>query len=307
MKKNVSLLIIFAVLAVCVFAGCTPSTLPEDGITFTDALGRSVTVEQNPQRVVSLQGSFAETWLVAGGQLKGVTTDVFEDYNLDVGDAATVGTVKEPNTEILLSLNPDFVIMSQDIAAHREVAKLLDSVGVSYAYFKQETFDDYLSMLKIFTDITGNKQNYTLYGTDLKSKIDDVVKAANNVSDKPKVLFVRARSQGVSAKASDHMVCTILDEFGCVNIAAQTPSLLENLSIEQIIKSDPDIILVSCMGDENAAKSYLQNAWETNPSWSGLTAVKNDRYVFLQKDLFHFKPNARWATAYETLYQILFQ
>lgn len=307
MKKNVSLLIIFAVLAVCVFAGCTPSTLPEDGITFTDALGRSVTVEQNPQRVVSLQGSFAETWLVAGGQLKGVTTDVFEDYNLDVGDAATVGTVKEPNTEILLSLNPDFVIMSQDIAAHREVAKLLDSVGVSYAYFKQETFDDYLSMLKIFTDITGNKQNYTLYGTDLKSKIDDVVKAAKNISDKPKVLFVRARSQGVSAKASDHMVCTILDEFGCVNIAAQTPSLLENLSIEQIIKSDPDIILVSCMGDENAAKSYLQNAWETNPSWSGLTAVKNDRYVFLQKDLFHFKPNARWATAYETLYQILFQ
>lgn len=307
MKKNVSLLIILAVLAVCVFAGCTPSTLPEDGITFTDALGRSVTVEQNPQRVVSLQGSFAETWLVAGGQLIGVTTDVFEDYNLDVGDAATVGTVKEPNTEILLSLNPDFVIMSQDIAAHREVAKLLDSVGVSYAYFKQETFDDYLSMLKIFTDITGNKQNYTLYGTDLKSKIDDVIKAAKNISDKPKVLFVRARSQGVSAKASDHMVCTILDEFGCVNIAAQTPSLLENLSIEQIIKSDPDIILVSCMGDENAAKSYLQNAWETNPSWSGLTAVKNDRYVFLQKDLFHFKPNARWATAYETLYQILFQ
>lgn len=307
MKKNVSLLIIFAVLAVCVFAGCTTSTLPEDGITFTDALGRSVTVEQTPQRVVSLQGSFAETWLVAGGQLIGVTTDVFEDYNLDVGDAATVGTVKEPNTEILLSLNPDFVIMSQDIAAHREVAKLLDSVGVSYAYFKQETFDDYLSMLKNFTDITGNKQNYTLYGTDLKSKIDDVVKAAKNISDKPKVLFVRARSQGVSAKASDHMVCTILDEFGCVNIAAQTPSLLENLSIEQIIKSDPDIILVSCMGDENAAKSYLQNAWETNPSWSGLTAVKNDRYVFLQKDLFHFKPNARWATAYETLYQILFQ
>lgn len=307
MKKTVSLLIIFAVLAVCVFAGCTTSTLPEDGITFTDALGRSVTVEQTPQRVVSLQGSFAETWLVAGGQLIGVTTDVFEDYNLDVGDAATVGTVKEPNTEILLSLNPDFVIMSQDIAAHREVAKLLDSVGVSYAYFKQETFDDYLSMLKNFTDITGNKQNYTLYGTDLKSKIDDVIKAAKNVSDKPKVLFVRARSQGVSAKASDHMVCTILDEFGCVNIAAQTPSLLENLSIEQIIKSDPDIILVSCMGDENAAKSYLENAWETNPSWSGLTAVKNDRYVFLQKDLFHFKPNARWATAYETLYQILFQ
>ncbi len=305
--KKLFCTLIALILLLTSLAGCGSFNSDDDGITFTDALGREVTVSASPRRVVSLQGSFAETWLIAGGSLAGVTTDVYEDYNLDVEDARIVGTVKEPNTEIIVSLNPDFVILSQDIAGHREVAELLESMHIPCAFFKQETFDDYLSMLKIFTDITGQTDNYVSYGTNLKEKIDSVIQLAAANEDKPEVLFVRARSQGVSAKATDHMVCTILDEFGCVNIAAKTPSLLENLSMEQIIKEDPDVILVTCMGDENAAKEYIKKSWESNPAWSGLSAVKNNRYVFLQKDLFHFKPNSRWADSYETLYSILFQ
>lgn len=307
MKKLIVLLLLAVVICGSVFAGCDLSEDNSDGITFTDALGRSVTVAKDPERVVSLQGSFAETYMVAGGDLVGVTTDAFEDFGLDLPNAEIVGTVKEPNTEILLSLDPDFVIMSEDIAGHREVAKLLDSIKIPYAYFKQETFEDYLGMLKIFTDITGKPENYVEYGEKLQASVDDVITRAKAQNDKPTVLFVRARSQGVSAKADDHMVCTMLDEFGCVNIANKVSSLLENLSLEQIIIEDPDIILVTCMGDENKAKEYLKNAWESNPAWSGLKAVKNKNYIFLQKNLFHFKPNARWAQAYETLYQILFE
>lgn len=307
MKKFAIIILIILILCGCIFAGCTDSgNTQKQGVSFKDALGRSVTIQENPERVISLQGSFAETWLLAGGKLVGVTTDAYEDLNLDI-DASVVGTVKEPNTEKILELNPQFVIMSQDIAGHREVAKLLDSLKIDYAYFKQETFEDYLAMLEVFCKITQNEDNYITYGTSLKARIDKVISDANSKTDKPKVLFVRARSQGVSAKASDHMVCTMLDEFGCVNIANQTPSLLENISIEQIIKEDPDVILVTCMGDENNAKEYLKKAWESNPAWSEVSAVKNNRYIFLQKNLFHFKPNSRWAQAYETLYKILFQ
>lgn len=307
--KKIAFLLFIAILSSLLFTAvaCLPETAPEDGYTFTDATGRSVTVEKNPENVVSLQGSFAETWLISGGDLVGVTTDAFEDFNLDLPDAEIVGTVKEPNTEILLSLNPGFVIMSADIAGHKAVASLLDSLSIPYAYFKQETFDDYLNMLEVFTSLTGKPENYQTYGLALQKRIDNVIAKAQAQQDKPEVLFARARSQGVSAKASDHMVCTMLDEFGCVNIAAKNPSLLDNLSIEEIIKQDPDLILVTFMGDEESAKQYLVKAWESNPAWSGLTAVKEHGYVFLQKDLFHFKPNARWADAYETLYKILFE
>lgn len=304
MKKFLTAVIV-AVCILCAFSACT--TAPDaKGYTFVDSNGRQTTVPYSPQRVVSLQGSFAETWLVAGGSLAGVSNDATEDLSLDVGDAALLGTVKQPDTELLLSLDPDFVILSSDIAGHKDVASLLDAVGVPYAFFRQETFDDYLSMLDVFTTLTGKKENYEKYGTALQTRIDDVVARARAVQDKPDVLFVRARSQGVAAKARDHMVCTILDEFGVVNIAATHPSLLENLSMEEIVKQDPDYILVTFMGNEESAKKYLVKEWESNPAWNGLSAVKQHGYVFLQKNLYHFKPNARWADAYETLFEILF-
>lgn len=306
MKKTVAAtLLLVAVCLLCAFSACTTQTRAQ-GYSFVDSNGRETTVAYSPERVVSLQGSFAETWLVAGGSLVGVTDDAIDDLSLDVGDAALLGTVKQPDTEILLSLNPDFVIMSSDIAGHKDVAALLDSVGIAYAFFRQETFDDYLRMLDIFTTLTEKRENYEKYGEALKTRIDDVVARAQAVQNKPEVLFVRARSQGVSAKAYDHTVCTILKDLGVVNIAAKYPSLLENLSLEEIIRQDPDFILVTFMGDEESAKKYLVKEWESNPAWSGLSAVKQHGYVFLQKDLYHFKPNARWADAYETLFEILF-
>lgn len=309
MKKFAAIIltVVLSAFISCSLSAClNDAQSSDDGFTFTDSAGNEVCVNYNPRRVISLQGSFAQTWLESGGTLVGVTSDAYEDLSLNT-DAQVMGTVKEPNTEILLSLNPDFVIMSADIAGHKNVSDLLKSAGIPCAFFKQETFDDYLKMLEIFTSLTGAKENYDVYGTAQKERIEQTVALALAQTDKPDVLFVRARSQGVSAKAKDHMVCTILEEFGCINIAAKVPSLLENLSIEQIISEDPDVILVTSMGDENAAKAYLQSVWESNPAWNGLTAVNQHRYEFLQKDLFHFKPNSRWAEAYETLYKILFE
>ena len=40
-------------------------------------------------------------------------------------------------------------------------------------------------------------------------------------------------------------------------------------------------------------------------AWQQLTAVRQGNYAFLEKELFHFKPNGRWAEAYETLARLL--
>ena len=40
--------------------------------------------------------------------------------------------------------------------------------------------------------------------------------------------------------------------------------------------------------------------------WRDLEAVKNGRCTFLSKDLFHYKPNARWAESYRVLAGLLY-
>jgi iron complex transport system substrate-binding protein len=81
---------------------------------------------------------------------------------------------------------------------------------------------------------------------------------------------------------------------------------LEDLSIEEIIQEDPDFIFVTTMGDEQKAIEALKNGIETNPAWKSLSAVENDRYIILPKELFHYKPNAKWGESYRYLAEIIY-
>ena len=63
----------------------------------------------------------------------------------------------------------------------------------------------------------------------------------------------------------------------------------------------PDYIFVSTMGSADAAKAYMLEAVESNPAWAELSAVKNGRYIFLPKELFHYKPLNRWDESYAYL------
>ena len=67
-------------------------------------LFRSEVILESWDRVASLYGSFAETWLLAGGTLAGTTEDAVSERGLELGeDVAVVGTVKEPSLEEVLA------------------------------------------------------------------------------------------------------------------------------------------------------------------------------------------------------------
>ena len=69
---------------------------------------------------------------------------------------------------------------------------------------------------------------------------------------------------------------------------------------------DPDYIFAVPMGDTEKSLQALKDNIESNPAWASLSAVQNGRYVILPKDLFHYKPNARWGESYEYLAKILY-
>jgi iron complex transport system substrate-binding protein len=160
-------------------------------------------------------------------------------------------------------------------------------------------------MLKVCTDMTGNQELYEKNGLAVEEQIEEVLSRTQNQNN-PKILFIRAFSSGAKAKDDDNFACRILDELGTENIASKHETLLEDLSIEEIILEDPDYIFVVTMGDSEKAIQALKDGIEKNPAWKDLSAVKNDRYIVLPKELFHYKPNARWGESYEYIAKILF-
>lgn len=281
--------------------------ISENLITFTDSLGREVTVS-NPQKVAAFMGSYAEVWLLSGGTLAAVTDDAYDERNLELSDEViTLGKMNAVNMELVIEEGIDFVLLSSETAEHIEVKDTLDKLGIPSAYFKVETFQDYLAMLDICTDITGRKDLYKTNGEDIGVGIDEIIQAVpEGIS--PSVLFLRAFSTGVKAKGSDSMTGIMLKELGCMNIADTDNSLLEDLNMEKIVEEDPDFIFVITMGSSSEkALEAVNELLLSNPAWEGLAAVKNGHYHVLPKQLFHSKPNVRWKESYEMLAEILYE
>lgn len=280
----------------------------EEAYTFVDDASQKITLEQRPQKVAVLLSSFVDIWQTAGGSVD-ITVGESVERALVEEDVLLVdgGAGKTIDNELLISYEPDFVICSMDIEAQAESAELCNQAGIPAAQFHVDSFEEYLDMLKICTDILDTPEAYEMYGLQVQSRIEEILASAQ-MREPREILFVRAGSKYSATKAKtakDNFVCVMLQELGTYNIAENAPVLLDGLSFEEILLEDPDIIFITTMGDEEAAKAYMTGVL-AEEQWQQLSAVQEGNYYFLPKDLFHFKPNARWAEAYEYLLDLLY-
>ena len=275
--------------------------------TFTDSLGNTVELEQPPKRVAALLGSYAETWLLAGGEVVAVTQDAYDERGLELPeDTVNLGANQQPDLEALFAAEPDLVLLTPDLDGQMGLKDSLAAAGIPAAWFKVETFDDYLNMLKICTDLTGRSDLYQKNGLDIQSGIDAAI-ASVPEGEGPTVLLLRAYSSGVRAKNSDSIAGAMLKDLGAVNIADSNSGLLEDLQMESILAADPEFIFVTTMGArQEAALKSLDELLHSDPAWQTLTAVKEGRVEVLPKDLFHYKPNARWGESYQMLAELMY-
>ena len=308
-RKNllITKIICTALVLICL-AGCKNRENIEETVTFTDGLNREVTVKKGASRCAAVLGSFADIWILAGGEVCASTDDGWEDFKLPLENAENLGKLNKPDVEKIISSKPDIVLLSASLSKHVELKPILESAGLKVAYFDVNTFEEYLSMLKILTDITGKKDLYEKNGEALRQRIEEI-KKAEIPEEKRTVLFLRASAGYIRAKNSENSVLgEMLKEFNCINIADSDEMLLENLSIESIFVKNPyRIFIVQTGDDENATKENLEKMMQENPLWQELDAVKNNRVHYMEKRLFNLKPNVHWGEAYEILKKILTQ
>lgn len=291
--------------------------IKSDGSAFIyeDALGNRIEFSEKEQKEIAegakkvalLNGSYAEIWSLAGGKLFIVTEDAYEEGREIAVDDDTVniGAMKNPNLEMILALDTEIAILSADIEGHIAIRDKLEDMGIKTVYHSVETFEDYLAVLKFYTELTGRKDCYEKYGASVAESID--TQLARQDASHPTVLFLRAYAGGVKAKGSDSMTGIMFKKLGCINIADGEERFTDDLSIEVILEKNPDYIFVTVMGsDEEAGLESVKTLLEDNPAWNDLAAVQDNRYYVLPKNMFHNKPNQRWGESYQMLADILY-
>lgn len=281
---------------------------PQPGpVSFTDSLGNEVTVD-NPQRVVTCLSSFAQVWQLAGGEnLVGLTEDAQTEGNVQLpADIEYVGNYDSLNLEAIIALEPDFVVLSA--AARYKQTDLQDALkgaGINYAYFNVTHFEDYLKMLRVFTDITARPDLYEENGLAVETKIADII-ATVPTDKKPTAVFFITESRGTRIQDGETMPGRILTELGAVNLADVEASSLSEFSIEALIEANPDYIFVLPMGNGPDATAANLAVLEDNPAWAQLGAVQAGNYFKVDQEHFLYKPNNHWDESYQIIFDSLY-
>ncbi|MDE6922843.1 MAG: ABC transporter substrate-binding protein [Oscillospiraceae bacterium] len=311
-RRRIAWALLLAVLLAA--GGCgapaAPESTPagEETVSFTDSLGQEFTLPR-PRRVAALIGSFADIWLLAGGEdsLVATANDAWESYGLELGeDVASIGSGMKPSAELVLAARPDFILASSISSSNLELQETFRQAGIPAAYFDVASFDDYLELLELCARLTGCPDRYELYGAQVKARADAAL--ARQDGSAPTVLTIQVSGRSCVVKGSGgNVLGELLSALGCVNIADREGALLEDLSLEAIIQADPDYIFAVHHGtDTAAAQENLEASLLSNPAWAGLRAVREGRFYTMDRRLFSLKPNALWGEAYETLADILY-
>lgn len=282
----------------------------QETVSVTDDLGREAQVPLHPDRVAALTGSFADIWCLAGGTetIAAATHDTWTNFDLALSeDVYDLGNLEDITLETLIAAEPDLILAAANMINDTKFLDAFEELGYAVLYLQADTFDDYLRVLELCTQLTGQPENYERYGASVQEQVDAAL--ARTDGSEPSVLYVRASGSSCKARGSEGTVLgEMLAALGCRNIADNEGNgLLDELSIEAIIAEDPEYIFVVYYGSKQAdAEALLDETLLSNPAWAELSAVREGRCFVLDKSLYHLKPNARWGEAYENLANILY-
>ena len=292
----------------------------EDSVTFKDANGEEMTVAKNPSKPAVLYASFATLWYEAGGEAMGIIggdsaselyneyigRDISKDEGMNI--LATTGSGKKWDVETIIASQPDLIIVSTSMNGYSTIKEPAGAASIPVIAVNYDNFSDYLKWFKVFCNLTGNPD---LWEEVALKSLDEVAAVISSVptENNPKVFSMFCGSKSLQANTANTVVGGMIDELGASNIvdAWENPEGASRLDInlETVVASDPDIILVQITGKNDAAE-MVQNIYGDNAVWNSLRAVKEGKVFYLEKNLFHNKPNSRFSEAYKIMNDILY-
>lgn len=330
-NKKIILLMLVLALSVGVLTGCSKKeivegevsgkevvgdvvkdqygiTISEETVSFVDGTDEEKVINKNPKKVVVLFASYLDIWTRNGGELVGMVEDTSGVEIPGTQGVETVGTTGSISLEKIISLEPDLVILSSNTSSQVELIPTLEDNNIQVIAIDYKLQEDYYKTVRVFSAINGREDLYELNSVAVRNDVQEIIEKAPK-DNSPKVFIMFASAKSLSSRGSETTVGEMLADLNTVNIADAPNDLLDdkNFSLEKIIEEDPDFIFVQTMGsDEAKIIERIKADAESNPAWASLKAVKNDRYIFLPKDLYTYKANHRYAEAYENLAEILY-
>lgn len=282
--------------------------------TIVDDAKRNVEIPVKPQRIVVLNSSNMEMLYAVGGKAigrpesRGMPADLLNK----VQHLPSVGETPNPNVEKIVSLNPDLVI-GVNVFFHHQIIPSLQRAGIPILLLSINSYQDILSKLRLYGEITGNKEKAEAVVQGIEKRVAEIKNRINKASQKnsPRVAVIWGSPESFNMALPSSFVGNVVDMLGGINIASGASPLLgmtqfSPFSMEYLLAKDPDLILLITHGDyDKASKKYIREL-SRHPAWKGLRAVREKRLHLLPFELFGVNPAVRVADAVEHIARLMY-
>lgn len=299
LRKTLILTLLIALLTACA-PQAAPTTAPvEQPMTYTDSLGRTVTLEATPQRIVSLAPSNTEILFAVGAGSRVVGRDEFSDYPPEAASIDTVGgSFGEYNAEAILALEPDLVLAAE--INPPELVQQLEDLGLTVYYLgNPTTLEEMYANLETVAQLTGHDASGLV--ASLKARVAAVDEKIAPLSSRIPVFYEIDATD--PSKPWTYGPGTfgdlLISRAGGYNIGGIASDPYPQISIEQVVAANPSVII---LGD--SMWGVTADSVKARPGWETIPAVQSDS-IFPFDDNLVSRPGPRLVDGLEQLAKLL--
>lgn len=246
-----------------------------------DVTGEEITIEKEPERIVSTSTSDTETLFALGlaDNIYGVSD--FDNYPEEAEDKPKMGGVVDPNVEAILEQEPDIVVTGNSIS--EESAEKIRDLGVVLYQTDPKNMEETLDVILETGKITNRQKEAQEIVAEMQETIDHITETVADVAEEDKKQVYIEYNPGWTVGAGEFMN-ELIEMAGGINVAADTEGWIE-VNEEKIIQDDPDYIIYAAnLVDEESGKQ-LGELIKERSGWDKITAIEEDQMIAIDEDI----------------------
>lgn len=276
-------------------SGSPESTATRAPITVTDGAGRTIALHAPARRVVSMMPSVTE-WVIAMGATDRLVARTDYDDHSAVDTLPSVGGGLTPSVEWLAARRPDLVIAWPD-APSRSLVSRLDAMGIAVYAAPSETIEEGLETARDLGTLLARDSAAAAAIAEVRGGLDSVASAVAG-RPRPDVLFLIGLDP-LMAAGPGTFVDQLLDRAGGRNVLADLDILWPQLSLEEVVRRAPGIVIVGSAGEADPLTALRER-----PGWRDVPAIREGRVHAVDPNLVN-RPGPRMDEAAAMLARLI--
>jgi len=245
-------------------------------VAVRDDAGFEVRLAQPARRIVSLAPYTTELLYEIGAGDRVVGAEPYSDYPDAARRIPRVGGLSGIDVEAIVALRPDLVIAWLSGTSKAQIEQLV-RLGIPVFRSEPHTFDDVTETLARFGILTGRVDAAQADAARFRTRLDALRDAYSHRA--PVRVFYQVWNKPLMTVGGPQLITQAIALCGGRNVFDTLQALAPTVDPEAVIASDPQLIVTASTRSEHAADLAQ---WER---WSGVSAVRARRYLFLDPAL----------------------